>query len=102
MSRYERILAYLHPAASVIPFAAYIADKSRSDNIIDLIIFVNIISCAVISYQIDNHYGIATALAFAVNHFYIRKQDKIFDVPSRDFYNYALCFFTYFAYKAVA
>lgn len=101
MSDYERVMAYLHPMLSCIPLTAYFVDKNKNDDVIDFLMFLNVISCGVLSYQVDNHYGVAAAVSFMLNHFYIKNRDQIFDVPGRDLYNYALCFFAYFAYRAV-
>lgn len=99
-SGYERFVGYLHPVLSTIPLATYISDKNGTEQFVDILILLNIISCGVISYHTENHYGVCTAIAFAVNHFYVKDKEQVCDVPGRDFYNYALCFFTYFAYKA--
>lgn len=101
MNGYEQILAYLHPMLSCIPFTAYFADKNKCGDVIDFLMFLSIMSCGVLSHQTNNYYGVAAAVSFTLNHFYIKNTDQIYDVPGRDFYNYALCFFAYFAYRAV-
>ncbi|KAI4464788.1 sox transcription factor [Holotrichia oblita] len=101
MNGYERAIAYLHPMLSCIPLTAYFVDKNNKEDVIDLLMVLSVLSCGALSYQINNYYGMAAAISFSLNHFYINNKDNIFDVPGRDFYNYALCFFTYFAYRAV-
>lgn len=60
----------------------------------------NAISMGYISFTHSNDYGMFAALSHAINHF-VFKRKEIGDVPKEVMYNLGMCFYVYFAYKAV-
>ncbi|KAK4878981.1 hypothetical protein RN001_007127 [Aquatica leii] len=93
-------LAICHAGASLIPFSLYLADKSKED-ITDAIIAIGGISLGVTSLLQGNYFGVAASVSYLFNHFVLREGQLDIDLPIIDLYNYGLCFFCYFALRAL-
>lgn len=86
----------------MIPLVFYLADSSRDEKLEEAVIPINIIALGVVSFLAENYYGIATAVSYAIDHYIVLKQGESFEsIPAQDLYNYGLCFFAYFALRAL-
>lgn len=98
---YQKELAYAHPVISLIPLAAYFADKERKD-VLQGVIALNSVSLGAVCAMQKNYFGLAAAVSFLLDFFLIQEEDKkIFDIPSEDLYNYIMCFVSYFGLRAI-
>lgn len=92
--------AVIHTVVPCLPLAMHLARDNWEEDLIDLVVLGNIISCLALSIARENYYGIALAVNFWLCHFPLR-QRVFFDVPAKILYNIGLCFCGVFAYKAV-
>lgn len=98
---YDWRYSLIHVALPVLPMSMYLVNDELDVELFDVIVLGNIISLGVISVMQENYYGIVTAISYAVNLFMLRHRD-FSEVPQRVFYNVALCFHAFFAYRALA
>lgn len=68
---------------------------------VDGILGLNVISMAVVSFMTENYWGLAAAASFVIAHFCIKDEGDVHDIPAQDLYNYGMCFFAYFALRAL-
>ncbi|CAH1970656.1 unnamed protein product [Acanthoscelides obtectus] len=98
---YQKEMAYCDAAMSALPLLLYFADRD-SDDLLGLVILANALGFGVLSFMNQNYFGIAASVSYIFAHFSIRKNYRsYFDIHSQDLYNYALCFYAYFAIRAV-
>lgn len=98
---YKKEFALAHAVVSLIPLIQYISNKESKDTI-DVILGVNVISLGTVSFIAEKYWGIAAAVSFCLNHFFLQKENDIIDIPPEDLYNYGMCFFAYFALRSLA
>lgn len=98
---YDWRYSLIHVALPVIPMSLYLVNNELDEDMFDVIVLGNIISLGVISVMQENYYGIVTAISYAANQFLLQNRD-FSEVPRRVFYNVALCFHAFFAYRALA
>lgn len=95
-------LAYLHAGIPLLPLAAYLSNRERRD-LVDMIIFLNLVSMGIVSFVGNRYYGVAAAVSFAINYFIIRDEGDFADaLPAQDLFNYGMCFAAYFALRALS
>lgn len=94
------LIAYVHIACSLLIWTCYYFRAYR-DKFVDIVIALNILSCFIVSINMENFYGMSLGLSYGINHFVLREGCEIFEMPTIDFYNYALCFFLPFSLKAL-
>lgn len=97
-------IAYAYTLVSLLPLLAYyICDLNSFDNdMVDVVIGANCISLGVLSFIHQNYFGVAASISYAFNHFIVKNDNETyFNVTSQDLYNYAMCFFAFFALKTV-
>lgn len=96
-------IAYAYTLVSLLPLLAYICDlNSSNSDMVDVVIGANCISLGVLSFIHQNYFGVAASISYAFNHFIIKNDNETyFNVTSQDLYNYAMCFFAFFALKTV-
>ncbi|KAJ8983338.1 hypothetical protein NQ317_003143 [Molorchus minor] len=97
---YQMELGYAYTAASLIPFIAYVAHKSYNE-MVDLIIIINCISLGAVTLLQQNYNGVAAAVSYAFAHLIRKENDNYPDIPNQDMYNYAMIFFSAFAFHAI-
>ena len=86
----------------LIPLVCHLADSSSDEKIEELVIPINIIAVGVVAFMAENYWGVAAAVSYAINHYIVLKQgDSLEGIPAQDLYNYGLCFFAYFALRAI-
>lgn len=69
---------------------------------LDSVIVGNAISLAIMSAVNSNYYGVAAAVSYFFAHFSVgNDRNSYFDVPPKDLFNYALCFYAIFAMKTI-
>ncbi|XP_060517089.1 uncharacterized protein LOC132696341 [Cylas formicarius] len=104
---YSLELAYAHTLVALFPLLAYLYN-TRNIDVVDGFLAANCISLGLISLTNQNHYGLTTMVSFTLNYFFIKRDvmgylpGSYYDVPTQDLYNYSMCFFAYFALKAVS
>lgn len=101
---YSLNLACAHTIASLVPMGLYIYDNRKNEPVVDAFLGGSLLSLIVVSIFNDNQYGVTTAMSYALSYFVI-KQNVIMnlpvEVPCQDLFNYSMCFFAFFALKAV-
>lgn len=98
---YDRYLSWAWTILPMIPLVCYLADASTDDKLEEAVIPLNLIALGVVSFLAENYYGIATAISYAIDHYLVLKQGQQYDIPAQDLYNYGLCFFAFFALRAI-
>ncbi|XP_050306825.1 uncharacterized protein LOC126743663 [Anthonomus grandis grandis] len=92
-----------HSTLTLLPLALLLQSHQKFD-VIDVFLLGNVLSSFVVSYFNDNQFGVSVTLSYILSYFII-KRDMInslpMDVPIQDLFNYSMCFFCYFALKAV-
>ncbi|KAJ8920847.1 hypothetical protein NQ315_015639 [Exocentrus adspersus] len=96
-------IAYAYTLASLFPLVAYMCDHNNIDNeMTDVVIGANCISLGVLAFIHQNYFGVAASISYAFTHFVIKNDNETyFNITSQDLYNYAMCFFAFFALKTV-
>lgn len=100
---YSQELACAHTIVSLLPLIIYLYDDKKQE-VMDGLLGGNIFSLAVVSYYHENFYGITTAMSYILNYFLIKRNVIVnfpLEVPTQDLFNYSMCFFAFFALKAV-
>lgn len=95
---YPYTFAHFIPPALAWQLYLYDGDYSSLHNIS---VISTGISLAYVSFTKANWYGLAAAISYFLNHFAIKDQEKFQSVPPLDLYNYGLCFFAFFALRAM-
>ncbi|RZC36588.1 hypothetical protein BDFB_012149 [Asbolus verrucosus] len=103
ISGYERTFSC---AWALLPLGAlifYFIENSTDtrDTLMEILIPLGLIALGVVSFLAENYYGIATAISYAIDHYCVLKQERNYDIPAQDLYNYGVCFFLYFALRAI-
>ncbi|CAG9860301.1 unnamed protein product [Phyllotreta striolata] len=87
-------------AAPVIPLiCSIIGTDTLKTDFEKLVTFFGCAGVAYLCYMNNNYYGAATCLSSIIKVFC--SDDNSLKIPSQDLRNYAMCFFTYFALKAI-
>lgn len=97
----QRELGYAYGIAGVIPLILYHLGKTVEE-LTDVIIFITALSLGVVSFMIENYYGIAAAVSYSFNHFVIHDTGEFLDLPAIDIFNYGLCFYCFYSFKAIS
>lgn len=97
---YDRYLSW---AWSIVPCVSLILYglNSSDERIDEVLVPFNLLATGVVSFLSENYYGIASAVSYAINHYIVVKEGANYDIPAQDLYNYGLCFFAYFALRAI-
>lgn len=95
--------AYIHLGCTTLPIIAHIFKDKREKKLLDMVMLFNLISAVCFSYLNVNHYGLAMAISYTINHFIIGTDSTAFDtsVPSLDLFMYGCCFFYFFAVRTL-
>lgn len=93
-------LAYAHVGLPLIPFAAFLADKEKQE-VTQAVVAITTISLGVVSAMEKNYFGLAAAVSFLADYFIVQEESDILNIPSEDFFNYIMCFVSYFALRAL-
>jgi len=99
----QKEVAYLHLGFTALPVIAHLFKDRSKKNLLDGVIFSNLISVAYFSYANANYYGTAMLVSYSVNNFMIGTDGTAFDtsIPSLDLFMYGLSFFNFFAIKTL-
>lgn len=97
---YMQELAYAHAGAPLIPFAAYLANKEKGE-VTQTILAITTISLGVVCTMEKNYFGLAAAVSFLVDYFYVKEENDIMNIPSEDLFNYVMCFVSFFSLRAL-
>ncbi|EFA03612.1 uncharacterized protein LOC658581 [Tribolium castaneum] len=99
---YDRYLSWAWTILPTIPLVCYLVDASSDEKLEEAIIPINLIALGVVCFLAENYYGIAAAVSYAIDHYIVLKQgESLESIPAQDLYNYGLCFFAYFALRAI-
>lgn len=100
----QKEIAYLHLGFTTLPIIAHLIEDRSKKNLLDAVIFSNLMSVAYFSYVKANYYGIAMLVSYSVNHFMFGTDGTAFDtsIPSLDLFMYGLSFFNFFAIKTLS
>lgn len=97
---YMKELAWLHAGIPLIPLAAYLAKKEKKE-VTQAIVALTSVSLGAVCAMEKNYFGLAAAVSFLVNVFYVMEEDEIMNIPSTDLFNYVMCFVSYFGLRAL-
>lgn len=101
---YSNHTAWMHIASCMVPVLYFLYNR-RKNIVIDIVLMANLLSLLIVSVENGNFFGVSTVLSFLLSHFLIKRNvlSACFplEVPTVDLYNYSMCFYTYFSYKAI-
>lgn len=100
---YPRDYIYATLSVPVIPLLSYLIGyetvKTESEKLIAVLGCAGI---AWLSFINDNYYGMATCASYIMISFFVKESgDNSLKIPTQDLCNYAMCFFSYFALRAI-
>lgn len=84
----------------IAPLSLYFLEKDY-ENIEKGVMAFNGVSIIFVSAMTSNYWGPAAALSYLFGYLYAKDQGTIRDIPVVDLINYNLCFFSYFALRAL-
>ncbi|KAL3282446.1 hypothetical protein HHI36_005632 [Cryptolaemus montrouzieri] len=87
-------------ALPIVPLSMYFLEKDFRD-IENGIMAINGISIVFVSIMTSNWWGVAAAASYLWGYLYVKDRGSIRDIPAIDLINYELCFFSYFALRAL-
>lgn len=93
-------LSLLWAVIPIFPFLYYLSWEELSVEVEENFNELALIPLVSLSFMKENIYGLATAIAYDLAQFCFKHGDA-FDIPHIAFGNYCLCFFLYFARKAL-
>ncbi|XP_022913632.1 uncharacterized protein [Onthophagus taurus] len=98
-ARQDKFFGITIPVVSSIPLVmSFTEGCAVNEDFVDLLTAINVIFCGWFSYlDNENMWGIAAAISYMFARFG-RYAER--DIPDEDLSNFALCFFSYFAYRA--
>lgn len=101
---YSNHAAWMHIASCMVPVLYFLYNR-RKNFVIDIVLLANLLSLLIVSVEHGNFFGVSTVLSFMLSHFLIKRNVLAacfpLEVPTLDLYNYSMCFYTYFSYKAI-
>ncbi|XP_063229717.1 uncharacterized protein LOC134534924 [Bacillus rossius redtenbacheri] len=99
---YRPEVAYAHLGFALLPLVAHAYRRHSVHRVLDGVTLGMVASLALVGFLEGNHYAVALACSYAVNHFLITTTGYLFDsVPALDLFHYGLCFFNFFLVKAL-
>lgn len=90
-----------HLIGILIAFVVGLAASRFNRDLLKIFLFIYLCSLVYLCYLHSNYYGLNAGLTFAFAHFVITDRYTYLDFPAIDFYNYCICFYLLFCWKAI-
>lgn len=76
--------------------------RKKQYKLSNMVVTINVISLAILSYMYNNYYGFATAFTYCFDYFFTKGDNENFlNIPSQDLSNYIMCFLTFFSVQTL-